>query len=619
MLHGGVADALHLLGRDPWRGDTGEGSQEPAWVNSLLWRMVKNSPPMRRLIAALIRVFASFVDAWIRFSTRVNRRTSDAPSPKELLLRRLETTAAYIDVPEPSAAETVANDSRDEPPADVEEEAASTAAGSEAAVAAAPEPIPSAPPPSAPPAQPVAPPPSPSPLPEIDSLPAGPTPVVAPPPASARPEPAPSPVAAPAEPAAPRATAPASGPISPWLIVLGVAIWLAIGVVGFRYARPLLRVLTGQGWLAANPSTSWWQFSGEIVVFILLVFAVFALLGGVAAWVARIRDRRSVVVLGVLSDEGVLEARVTMNLAVARSRFPRRGHQPADSVASDVARIDLLQASASELVLSAPYRQIRTVERVVLLASGTLARRAPWEFLLAASLQIDVDRIRLVRRGGAGQASGFTSLPPTPTAAGASPAHVFVLTGHESSARFAEDAWRRAGSRVEVTRPGWPMGVMLRNRALYRLVHIIGDVESRGADLRVRPAAEGASIGVGEISEMFGVPALIVLQGPLRPEQTAREDSDRLDAGARRELAWRLHETGVPLVLMLPRLDPSTLPEVLSHLVEAATRADDVDDWLDAVGAMRAAIRKRVPDNDGRELAGDVCLFAGDWNERVVP
>jgi hypothetical protein len=583
MLHGAVADALQLLGRDPWRGDTGEGSQEPAWVNSLLWRMVKNSPAMRRLIAALIRVLASFVDAWIRFSERVNRRTNDAPSPKELLLRRLETTAAYIDVPEPSASETVASEPREETSAPADDEAATIVAGPQAAA----------------PAQPMTPEP----------------PAVAVP----QPQPAPSPIAPPAGSASPRAAAPASASISPWLIVLGVAIWIGIGVVGFRFARPVLRVLTGQGWLAANPSASWWQVSGEIVVFILLIFAIFALLGGVTAWVAHIRDRRSIVVLGVLSDESVLEARVTMNLAVARSRFPRRGHQPADSLASDVARIDLLQASASQIVLSAPYRQIRTVERVVLLASGTLARRAPWEFLLADSLQIDVDRIRLVRRGGAGQASAFASLPPTPTAAGASPARMFLFTGHEASARFAEDAWRVAGSKVDITRPTWPLGVELQSRGRYRVVHLIGDVESRGADLRVRPAAEGASIGVGEISEMFGVPALIVLQGPLRPQQTAREDSDRLDAGARRELAWRLHETGVPLVLMLPRLDPSTLPEVLSRLVEAATRADDVDTWLDAVGSMRAAIRKRVPDNDGRELAGDVCLFAGDWNERVVP
>jgi hypothetical protein len=66
LLHGPVADALTLLGRDPWNGEVDDEPALPKWQESLAWRVVKNWPSMRRLIASLIRVAASFVRGFAR-------------------------------------------------------------------------------------------------------------------------------------------------------------------------------------------------------------------------------------------------------------------------------------------------------------------------------------------------------------------------------------------------------------------------------------------------------------------------------------------------------------------------------------------------------------------------
>jgi hypothetical protein len=352
--------------------------------------------------------------------------------------------------------------------------------------------------------------------------------------------------------------------------------------------------------------------------------AILFVVGLFSGWVTSGRRRRSRLLLKLSSpDTTTLSGQIAVEGAIAHSRFPFGGMRFYAFEAWRPWTIDLLsgamESERQELGMFLNSLGSPT-PRVEISASGPLARRAPWETLLARYLGVELSRLRISHRGLAPSLMG-PSRPRLDVNTYSPRLTVVLLTAHESSGRFADEAWR--AQKVDVWKPPVPnqteeSEVPPSWEVRSRVAHLIGEVENRGADVRWRSGA-GVSFGAGQIEEMLDRPALIVLQGPLRPQLAQREDSDRLEAAARRDLAYRMHDTGVPLVLVLPRFDPRLMETVLARVVGAARAARGVDPWLDVVTAIRAAIITHCGDtSDGRELAGDVCLFAGDWNERVV-
>lgn len=565
LLHGPLADALQMIGRDPWQGETGAEVSEPAWQRALWWRVVKNWPGMRRLIAALIRAAASLVDTWMQI-VRPGHAAEGSASP---LLLRLEQTAAAIDVP-PESSDAV--DRLPDAPAAATEPSA-------APIAVEPTPAPAA---------------------------RG--------PATDEPDPAP--------------TVPAPKMDAAYYVAIGVAILILVGIVvgGFFAVRPLIRWAFPQG--DGNPApvaASGTRVLVEIGVYVALLIAAAFVSTFAADRLSRERRRRSRLVLELSSpDTTTLIGEIAVKGAVQRSRFPFRRARFTLMDPWLPWTVDLLagslQTQESELAVS--LLQISpSTQRIEILSTGWLARRAPWDLLLARRLQVHPSTLRISHRAHEFLVAADGTLVAVQHAdTSALASGVELLTGHEASSQFAAQAWRSAGHEVLHYSGGleseWPAGA---SRQLHRVEHCVGDVESRGAEVQLRLSGTGGALAPAALSRVVGRPALLILQGPLRPELAKREDSDRLEAAARRELAYRLHDTGIPLVLVLPRFDPPLMESVLHRVASAASAARGVEPWLDVVAAIRADIVVHCGDtDDGRELAGDVSLFAGDWEENVL-
>jgi hypothetical protein len=158
-----------------------------------------------------------------------------------------------------------------------------------------------------------------------------------------------------------------------------------------------------------------------------------------------------------------------------------------------------------------------------------------------------------------------------------------------------------------------------------RVVHIVGEVVRSRGDALVslsEPSAEPRFERAGDLVSRFAGAQLVIIQLPPRDHVSVRQASDRRDASYLIELACKLHERGMPLVVTIPALESALAAHVLEPLVDAAAgRTRGVRPLVEAIREMRRRIIEGVRDKDadGFELACDVTLHADrSWRSRVV-
>src|SRR5262249_49504741 len=136
-----------------------------------------------------------------------------------------------------------------------------------------------------------------------------------------------------------------------------------------------------------------------------------------------------------------LKGRVGVEVRIERSRFPLPSHSVLMYSGVEI-DLDLVQRPSTQTSSWPPVVRTKLAEqarervlRWSLVTTGSLARRAPWDAVLAelaGGTRAELTIPRLVQRDRVSAA-----IPR-----GEGPAEVLILTGHEAGGRVAQDAWR---------------------------------------------------------------------------------------------------------------------------------------------------------------------------------
>jgi hypothetical protein len=169
-------------------------------------------------------------------------------------------------------------------------------------------------------------------------------------------------------------------------------------------------------------------------------------------------------------------------------------------------------------------------------------------------------------------------------------------------------------------------------RASAHLVHLIGIVEETTAGLRLRLGAEADAPPIGEeiparreraryrlrpedILRLFPGIAVCIIHAPPSRTMARRLDGDRRHAVLARVFAARVFAEGVPLVAVIPPLQPRDTSQVLSGIARAVVDSGPsrIAAVREAIGEARRFVVGQVREGgapQGWEAAYDLCLFA---------
>ena len=213
-----------------------------------------------------------------------------------------------------------------------------------------------------------------------------------------------------------------------------------------------------------------------------------------------------------------------------------------------------------------------------------------------------------------------------------------VLAADELSVNAARRAWRESlqtGDAVIARRLNDEESPAKRQP----VAHLIGSIEDTSSGLRLYagdpralsreqsaseslektgPVALESSIefvAARDLRRRFPDLVLCVLQGTLSRSSRKRLPSDRLAANLSRRFGAELHKLGVPIVLIVPPLEPKIAAKAMADIVElVGARHGSLTGRLNrCISQLQKNIQRQVRrEEDGWEKLQDVCLYIED-------
>jgi hypothetical protein len=157
------------------------------------------------------------------------------------------------------------------------------------------------------------------------------------------------------------------------------------------------------------------------------------------------------------------------------------------------------------------------------------------------------------------------------------------------------------------------------------VAHLIGVIQETNSGLRLQIGAEESrraapitkggeaegQLAAGDLPRSFPSLTVAVLQAPPLRSGALRVDSSRREAALRRAFAARVHEHGVPVVIVLPALPADLGAEMVARIAETLGQltAGDGEGLAPLYSAMAKLRESLFRPRDGEELL-DLCLFA---------